>query len=859
MKNPSNQKKKSQIKRKSHHKSTNKMDKLRGAVSKKKRRYQQDSFDLDLTYVTERVIAMGYPSESVEAAFRNPYKEVFRFLETRHRGHYKVYNLCCERGYEPSKFHGRVSIHPFADHNAPPIELIEEFCEDVDDWLKADPSNVAVVHCKAGKGRTGLMICAYLLYSAPQSFPTAASALAFYATARTYNKKGVTIPSQIRYVHYAAECFRRGIRLSSLRRGHPRHCTRIVLAPRPKLPDGAEIYYGFNSFGGALYKSRPEAIAKLQVQHYREAQCLRKELQKPGGPRCLDARKLGVAAHECLDELRCAMVGGGGEDADIVGEAFEFEMGFADLKLVGNYWEGDVPLILDVQSLTLDGDVQLQFFVRDTFGTKNVFNAWFNTAMIAGNSIVFTKPELDKAFKDQKVFAPYFTCEVLFDPEDIASSSSSSVVVVGSPDLITTTSSPDHHPNNSNITASDSTTNNNNNNNGNNNNNNIDNSSNINCAYGIKSSIPVMEDHLYFADPEELADILSCPGGSAASASTSASATTASHSHNQDELPLELAEDMPLNLTCGCISSSDSNLSLMGVSPVEMAQTLLERLLRVYVDVSKEGIVLDYMVASVKRHPDFLRVHKDTASLARADLSQLHTREEKLAFWLNVYNLLSLHSTAIKYSSLHPGRPRCSSPKERIRVSQDARYVIGGTEFSLLDIEHIVLRPRLLPPEVGAPLPFYDFKKDDPRLRYAVPEFDRRVPYAITYCTAASPRVHVFTPAAVDQQLTDAARTFFRETTTVPYQFVGSSSGSVAPGSSVSSSANAASLVSIMVPMKTAFVSKISAWYKKDFEKKAVLAAMIAKYLGDSRVADCDIKFNDFDWEIRVVLSHLKH
>jgi phosphatidylinositol-3,4,5-trisphosphate 3-phosphatase/dual-specificity protein phosphatase PTEN len=43
------------------------MNKLRQAVSLKKRRYKRDGFDLDLTYITPAVVAMGYPSSSVES------------------------------------------------------------------------------------------------------------------------------------------------------------------------------------------------------------------------------------------------------------------------------------------------------------------------------------------------------------------------------------------------------------------------------------------------------------------------------------------------------------------------------------------------------------------------------------------------------------------------------------------------------------------------------------------------------------------------------------------------------------------------------------------------------------------------
>jgi len=53
-------------------------------------RFQEDGFDLDLTYITDRIIAMGFPSQGTEAYFRNPLSEVQRFFNTRHAEHYKV-------------------------------------------------------------------------------------------------------------------------------------------------------------------------------------------------------------------------------------------------------------------------------------------------------------------------------------------------------------------------------------------------------------------------------------------------------------------------------------------------------------------------------------------------------------------------------------------------------------------------------------------------------------------------------------------------------------------------------------------------------------------------------------------------
>ncbi|XP_042980817.1 phosphatidylinositol 3,4,5-trisphosphate 3-phosphatase and protein-tyrosine-phosphatase PTEN2A [Carya illinoinensis] len=182
--------------------------KARHVVSQNKRRYQEGGFDLDMSYITENIIAMGFPAGDmssgffgyVEGLYRNHMEEVIKFFETHHKGNYKVYNLCSERLYDASLFEGKVACFPFDDHNCPPIQLIISFCQSAYSWLKEDIENVVVVHCKAGMARTGLMISSLLLFL--KFFPTAEESIDYYNQKRCVDGKGLVLPSQIRYVKY---------------------------------------------------------------------------------------------------------------------------------------------------------------------------------------------------------------------------------------------------------------------------------------------------------------------------------------------------------------------------------------------------------------------------------------------------------------------------------------------------------------------------------------------------------------------------------------------------------------------------------------------------------------------------------
>ncbi|KAK3706234.1 hypothetical protein QZH41_010931, partial [Actinostola sp. cb2023] len=331
----------------------------RRLISQNKRRYQKDGFDLDLTYVTERVIAMSFPSSGKHKIFRNPIIEVVRFLDTKHKDHYKVYNMCSERSYDPTLFHNRVERILIDDHNVPRLSQLLYFCHNVREWMELDPNNVIAVHCKGGKGRTGTAICSWLI--ANGQFEQARQSLEFFGFRRTdYNMgrtyQGVQTPSQSRYVGYVENIF------TKLNRRMP---TPVPLKMRTIKIDG------ISGVGNGTGKDLMfEVIINGSVVFHLG---------------CTDGRP-GQIQH------------------------------FADLDKL-------VIAIGDVDCPTLTGDIKIKFHCSSQnvpiAYDKCAFFFWFHTSFIENNRLYLRRDELDNPHKPKtwKVYKENFGVDLTFkDP-----------------------------------------------------------------------------------------------------------------------------------------------------------------------------------------------------------------------------------------------------------------------------------------------------------------------------------------------------------------------------------------------------------------------------------------------------------
>lgn len=228
----------------------------------------------------------------------------------------------------------------------------------------------------------------------------------------------------------------------------------------------------------------------------------------------------------------------------------------------------------------------------------------------------------------------------------------------------------------------------------------------------------------------------------------------------------------------------------------------------------EDGCRVDY--TSLHGSEEFARYLRIVEELQRVEILDL-SREEKLAFFINLYNMMTIHAILIL------GHP--DGALERRKLFGEFKYVIGGSTYSLSAIQNGILRGNQRPP--------YNLKKPfgakDKRLKVALRYPEPMIHFALVCGTRSGPALQCYSPGKIDEELLDATRNFLR------------SGGLV-----------------IDLTAKTAHVSKILKWYSIDFGKNELeVIKHVSNYLDptDSAIlldllssSELKITYQPYDW-----------
>uniref|UniRef100_A0A673YB49 Tensin 1 n=1 Tax=Salmo trutta TaxID=8032 RepID=A0A673YB49_SALTR len=161
----------------------------------------EENYELDLVYITERIISVSFSSSVDENSYSANLREVASMLRSKHQDNYLLFNLS-EKRCDINQLNPKVLDFGWPDHHAPALDKICTICKAMDTWLSADSHNVVVIHNKGNRGRTGVVVAAYMHYSNISA--SADQALDRFAMKRFYEDKVLPVgqPSQKRYVQY---------------------------------------------------------------------------------------------------------------------------------------------------------------------------------------------------------------------------------------------------------------------------------------------------------------------------------------------------------------------------------------------------------------------------------------------------------------------------------------------------------------------------------------------------------------------------------------------------------------------------------------------------------------------------------
>ncbi|XP_032510801.2 cyclin-G-associated kinase isoform X1 [Danaus plexippus] len=196
--------------------------------------------DLDISYITSRVVVMSYPSELLESAYKtNHIEDVRIYLESHHPGgKYCVYSVHESRARFPRRqLVTDTSLWPRDEDRAPLLAPYYALLQHMYQYLGKDDKSALVIACQDGKSRSCMLLCGLLMYAKLVTVPE--DALQIFAVKRT----PINLPpSQLRYLYYLSNIVRPEPILPHFR---PVSLVSITIQPVPlftKARDGCRPY-----------------------------------------------------------------------------------------------------------------------------------------------------------------------------------------------------------------------------------------------------------------------------------------------------------------------------------------------------------------------------------------------------------------------------------------------------------------------------------------------------------------------------------------------------------------------------------------------------------------------------------------
>ena len=224
---------------------------------------------------------------------------------------------------------------------------------------------------------------------------------------------------------------------------------------------------------------------------------------------------------------------------------------------------------------------------------------------------------------------------------------------------------------------------------------------------------------------------------------------------------------------------------------------------------------VDY--AAMRQSAAYRRYAEESVLLQSFAPDQLGSRQEKLAFWINLYNTLVIHGV-IELGIL-------DSIKEEGNFFHRIAYRIGGMLFTPDDIEHGLLRGNRHPPH-GL---FSPFGHADPRLTQVLEPPDPRIHFALSCASASCPAIQYYTPERIDAQLDLAAAGFINGPE-----------------------------VEVLPRENLLRLSPIFKWYRPDFGGHEGVVDMLIHYIDHGEAKDfllergmaADVEWKAYDWSL---------